>query len=187
MILKWLFGEPTEKGDASPVEEPEPGFIAPVFVEPDPAPPTSLPTQVEICTSTATIVIYDLEALAHRLEDEIDWWADPKAELEELQNRNLLILGVQADGFYDVDLAMGEPTVGRRFSLRFPSGSVFVGPGEVMTGGGVQPNGHQGGVFLSVEAGDYSISVDRVDDERVSITLNRSTPFENDTSESVRI
>lgn len=41
-------------------------------------------------TGTASVVIYDLESLRHRLDDDVDWWADPKAELDEINQRNVL-------------------------------------------------------------------------------------------------
>jgi hypothetical protein len=37
-----------------------------------------------IYTSTSTIVVYDLGALKHRLDDDVDWWADPTEELVEI-------------------------------------------------------------------------------------------------------
>lgn len=50
------------------------------------------------------MVIYDLESLGHRLDDDVDWWADPKAELDEINRRNVLIVGLTFDGFYDLDI-----------------------------------------------------------------------------------
>ena len=152
-----------------------------------PEPINELPTEQEILTETATVVIYDLEALAHRVDDDVDWWADPEPELQELKDRNLLILGVQADGFYDLDVSIGEPSDHQKFSLRFPSGMVFIGPGDVITGGGLQPNGHEGGFIISVEPGDYIVSVRRVRDERISIALNSGLRFENDVADPVTI
>ena len=176
MILKWLFPAPTAKGDTSPLAE-----------EPASAAIVALPTSHEILTETAAIVIYDLHALAHRRNDDVDWWADPELELEELRNRNLLVLGVQADGFYEVEVTAGEIDSAHNFSLWVPSGILFVGPGEEITGGGSQPTGQHGGFFVSIAPGDYTVSVIRVDESVISLGLISADSFENSATEPIRI
>lgn len=136
-------------------------------------------------TDTATVVIYDLESLKHRLDDEVDWWADPETEIAELRQRNLLIAGLESDGFYDLDL-VEDAQISPCYSLRFPSGRIFIGPGEVLTGGGDEPDECCGGVFLDVAPGDYKVAVSRSDD-KVRISLVQSVAFENDVSEPVRV
>src|SRR5437868_12094527 len=71
----------------------------------------------EVYTGTATLVVYDVDSLKHRYDDEVDWWADPKDEVEELKKRNLLILGLRADGFYDVVTTDSVEDAQRSFSL----------------------------------------------------------------------
>jgi hypothetical protein len=61
-----------------------------------------------VYTGTAAIVIYDLESLQHRMNDDIDWWASPAEEISELNDRNLLIVGLGSDGFYDIDVSYDE-------------------------------------------------------------------------------
>ena len=144
----------------------------------------SLPTRPSFHTSTATVVIYDLESLKHRLDDEVDWWADPQAELDEINARNLLIVGLGFDGFYDLDI-IEEERDAASYSLRFPSGKVFIGPGEALTGGGDEPDESCSGVFLNVTPGDYKVAVGRSDDQlRISVT--RSVAFENAVFEPIR-
>jgi len=132
----------------------------------------------EVYTGTATLVVYDPDSLKHRYDDEVDWWADPKDEVDELKNRNLLIIGLRADGFYDVLTTDSSEGAQHSFSLRFPSGRVFIGPGEELTGGGAEPTGQNGGFFLSVAPGDYRIAVSREDD-LLTLGLVPEAPFEN--------
>lgn len=130
-----------------------------------------------IYTGTATIVVYDLEALRHRLDHEVDWWASPSDEVLELNARKLLILGVGADGFYNLDIT--EERLGQNaFSLRFPSGRVFIGAGEMLTGGGGEPDSDTPGVFLDLAPGDYQVGIERSDD-LLRISVAPSAPFEN--------
>lgn len=156
----------------------------------DPSAVREEPAQVarpgEIYTGTATIVLFDLAALKHRLSDDCDWWADPSEELRELNDRNLLILGLQSDGYYDVDVTIEDGASDHIFSLRFPSGQVFVGPGEEISGEGNEPTGQHGGFFVTVRPGDYRVGVTRRDD-RISVRLFEAEPFGNAVTEPVII
>ncbi len=136
-------------------------------------------------TSTASVVIYDLKSLRHRLDDDVDWWADPKAELDEINRRNVLIVGLTFDGFYDLDI-IDQDTGAECYSLRFPSGKIFIGPGEVMTGGGDEPDESCSGIFLDLPPGDYNVSIARSDD-RLRVSLKAAAPSDNDVIEPIRI
>ncbi|WP_051093297.1 DUF6386 family protein [Sphingobium indicum] len=138
-----------------------------------------------IYTSTSTIVVYDLGALKHRLDDDVDWWADPAEELVEINRRNLMIVGLGGDGFYDLDV-VNEDGFARRYSLSFPSGRVFIGPGEMLTGGGDEPAPQHGGMFLDFEPGDYTVGIERID-ERLRISITRAIAFENMVTEPIHI
>lgn len=136
-----------------------------------------------IYTSTSTIAVYDLAALKHRLNDDVDWWADPAEELAEINRRNLLIIGLGGDGFYDLEI-VEEGSLVPRFSLSFPSGRIFIGAGEMLTGGGDEPAPQYGGMFLDFEPGDYTVGLERVD-SRLRISINRSVAFENRVTEPI--
>jgi len=146
-----------------------------------------LPFTGEIATDTASIAIFDLAALSRRIDDECDWWADPKEELKELNDRNALIVGLGADGLYKLEIALEQPTEEAAYSLRAPGGTIFVGPGEGITGEGNQPDGSwDGGYLISVPPGDYRAAV-RWQENVVRVVLAPSPPFENDASQGVRI
>ena len=138
-----------------------------------------------IYTSTSTLVVYDLGALKHRLSDDVDWWADPAEELAEINRRSVLIIGLGSDGFYDLDI-VEDGGFAQSYSLSFPSGRVFIGPGEMMTGGGDEPAPQYGGMFLDFEPGDYAVGIERTDD-RLQISITQSVAFENMATEQIRI
>lgn len=143
------------------------------------------PTGPGFYTSTATVVVYDLESLRHRLDDDVDWWADPKAELDEINRRNVLIVGLTFDGFYDLDI-IKEDIGTASYSLRFPSGKIFIGPGEVMTGGGDEPDESCSGIFLDLPPGDYNVGIARIED-RLRISFIPAAVSDNAVIEPIRI
>ncbi|MDR6110526.1 hypothetical protein QE451_002187 [Paenibacillus sp. SORGH_AS338] len=53
-----------------------------------------MPNQIQVMTDTATLCIYDLQALKHRLEDTSDWWSIPEDELLEVNLGNIAFLNV---------------------------------------------------------------------------------------------
>lgn len=110
---------------------------------------------VMVTTDTATICLFDLSCLRHRLDDVGDWWSIPKNELAEVNAGNALILNVGSDGSYDVCFEETSIDGMRKFSLRVPSGRFFVGQGEQLTGGGLEPDVAWGGKMCEVEPGLY--------------------------------
>ena len=47
---------------------------------------------INIQTDTATLVIYDLMSLKHRINDDADWWSLPENKVEENENSEITIL-----------------------------------------------------------------------------------------------
>ena len=142
--------------------------------------------ELSVVTDTATVVIYDLAALKHRQSDACDWWTMPKPELEELNLRNVLILGLGSDGFYSVTLNEGARTDLSQFSLCFPTGEIFVGPGEELTGGDFEPTGGHGGYFISMTPGDYSVSAE-IQGDNIQIWLSVAPAFDNNQTKPVNL
>ena len=141
---------------------------------------------VTVTTDTATICIFDPLAMRHRKDDVGDWWSLPCNELEEIRLRNAIFLNVGSDGTYSVLIGPGSQENGLVLSLKVPSGKLFVGPGEEMTGGGFEPDGDWGGEFIPLESGDYRVGISR-DGEALDVRLTLQQPFENKISELVRI
>ena len=141
---------------------------------------------VTVTTDTATICIFDPVAMRHRKDEVGDWWSLPRNELEEIRLRNAIFLNVGSDGIYSVLVGSGSHENGLDLSLRVPSGKLFVGPGEEMTGGGFEPTGEWGGEFIALGSGDYRVSISR-NDNTLDVRLASHAPFENKFNELVRI
>jgi hypothetical protein len=110
---------------------------------------------VTITTDTATICIFDTACLIHRINDAGDWWSIPRNELEEVNAGNALIMNLGADGSYDVHFCESPMDGMSAFALRIPTGRFFVGQGEQLTGGGLEPDVAWGGEFREVDPGQY--------------------------------
>ena len=139
----------------------------------------TVPRRFEMYSRTATVVVFDLACLSHRVEDDVDWWSEPDHEVAELHARNLVIAGLGSNDWYDVSVTAADLNGAAAYSLRVPSGRVFVGPGEEISGGGSAPSGEHGGIILTLEPSDYSVSFARADRD-VSIHLKNSPAFSND-------
>ena len=59
---------------------------------------------IHVQTNTATIVIYDLMSLKHRLIDDVDWWSLPEDEVEEDVEFDNFAL----EGFHEEDLELDD-------------------------------------------------------------------------------
>jgi hypothetical protein len=114
-----------------------------------------------ISTDTATICIYDLECLKHRISDTADWWSLPWEEVSEVNNGNILFLDVGDDGTYDFEVSQIPFDTDHRYFLRNASGKFFIGPGEEVTGGHFEPTGKYGGFFVDVRPGLYEVYISR--------------------------
>lgn len=139
-----------------------------------------------ITTDTASLCVYDLAALRHRVEDVGDWWSIPKNELEELVLRNAAILNLGSDGSYEVRLVSALPKAEVQVSLAAPSGKLFIGPGEEISGGGFEPTGEWGGFFVDLIPGDYELSVSRAG-RRLDVSLTQAAARSNDAADLIRI
>ena len=155
-------------------------YESPVGAEPTPT------NQFEMFSRTATIVVFDLACLKRRIEHDVDWWTDPAEEVEELHRRNLLIAGLGANDWYDVCVTDGSIDAAQSFSLSFPSGRVFVGPGEEISGGGDEPTGAHGGKIFVFDPGDYNVALNR-EDQALVVSINPSPAFSNSHSGPVVI
>jgi hypothetical protein len=141
---------------------------------------------VTITTDTATICLFDPLAMRHRIDDVGDWWSLPDNELHEVRQRNAIFLNLGSDGSYSVLIGAGAREDGLALSLKVPSGRLFVGPGEQMTGGGLEPDSEWGGEFLTLEPGDYRVCISR-DQDALEVCLSAHKPFENDIRELIRV
>lgn len=115
-------------------------------------------------TDTATLAIFDLQAIQHRKSDTADWWSIPDDELDEMNKGNIAFIGLGNDGFYTINLCdkIEDPDV--RININCPSGKVFIGAGEDTTGGDLEPDDpkYRAGEIIFLPVGDYEISLKKV-------------------------
>ncbi|MGK5060636.1 DUF6386 family protein [Janthinobacterium sp. LB2P49] len=143
-------------------------------------------TSVRIVTGTATLCVFDPALLRHKLDDDCDWWSIPSAELAAVNAGQVAFFNVGGDGAYDLVVhdELAEPHV--VVHLAIVSGRVFIGAGEDVTGGGLEPDTAYGGLFVDVPAGSYRVMARR-DGELISLAFVPDTRSSNAFDDLVRI
>jgi len=111
----------------------------------------------EFVTDTATMCVFDLQCLKHRLDDDADWWTTADAELEEVNQGNVAFVGLGDDGNYFVAVTDDIQDAQVEVNLRVPSGRVFIGAGEEVTSDGLEPECVRGGGFITLTPGNYRL------------------------------
>lgn len=139
-----------------------------------------------ISTDTATVCVFDVAAMKHRMNDVGDWWSIPRNELAEVKNGNALFLNLGADGNYRIEVSNKVDPAMPGYFLNTPSGNLFIGPGEEMSGGGLEPDGMWSGFFVNVQPPRQRVSVHRTGDT-IAINLQATEPFENDVTDLIYI
>lgn len=139
-------------------------------------------------TDTATMCIYDLEALKHRIADDCDWWVMPEDELKEVNEGNVIFVGLGEDGSFEVILEPLSAKADLEVTIRCPSGKVFIGAAEEVTSEGMEPVCIRGGVFLSVAVGFHRVLLKRLGDRRIGVAFEQVTEVPQiELSEPLRI
>ncbi|MGP2886174.1 DUF6386 family protein [Serratia marcescens] len=139
-------------------------------------------------TDTATLSIFDLVSLNHRISDDADWWSIPEDELEEVNKGNVLFSNLGEDGQYMVRVVDNISENYKSLFLNVPSGKVFVGAGEDTSGGDLEPDGsdYMSGVFLILDIGNYEVRFRR-DSLDIVISFIKSSENKNEESALIRI
>ncbi|HIE0609100.1 DUF6386 family protein [Serratia marcescens] len=139
-------------------------------------------------TDTATLLIFDLVSLKHRVSDDADWWSIPEDELEEVNKGNVLFLNLGEDGQYTVRVVDNISENYKSLFLNVPSGKVLVGAGEDTSGGDLEPDGsdYMSGVFLIMDIGNYEVRFRR-DSLDIVISFIKSSENKNEESALIRI
>ncbi|ELY2798463.1 hypothetical protein SNN58_003238 [Cronobacter dublinensis] len=141
---------------------------------------------INIQTDTATLVIYDLMSLKHRIDDDADWWSLPEDEVEEINKGNVLFLNLGEDGAYKVHINNDVDEYTGVLFLKVPSGKVFIGAGEDVTGGDLEPDDSNAisGEFITLEPGSYEVKYKKHGSD-VLISFAKATFTENSLEEGV--
>jgi hypothetical protein len=129
-----------------------------------------------IATGTATVCVFDLEALKHRVADYADWWSDEDEELKEVNAGNVLFVALGSDGRYDIEVRsdgrFDDAQSAVAALLVCPSGRLFVGPGEDVSGGDLEPDRRRTtGRLLTIPSGRYWVEICRLGSWAVGVTL----------------
>ena len=141
---------------------------------------------VTIVTGTASVCVFDPALVRHKLDDDCDWWSLPGAELAAVNAGQVAFFNVGGDGAYDIALyaKLAEPHAS--VHLAVASGRVFIGAGEDVTGGGLEPDTACGGLFVGVPAGSYRVQARR-DGARISLAFVPDACSSNAFGDLVRI
>ncbi|KAA8998991.1 hypothetical protein FJU30_15055 [Affinibrenneria salicis] len=141
-----------------------------------------------VATDTATLVIFDLQALKHRIADTADWWSIEEDAIDEMNNGNVIFLDLRADGAYRVELVGTLTNADGSLSIHCPSGQVFIGAGEDTTGDDLEPDDSAciSGRFIDIAAGRYAVGFKR-DDNVIRLSFAPTQESKNSLSEIVRL
>jgi len=124
-------------------------------------------------TDTATVVLFDPEAVKHRHEERADWWSNPFEELDELNAGNMVIFDLGADGEYITKIItetrIEPPAVCANFKCL--GGTIMIGPGETLPGGGLGPSKFGGGI-LDLTPGNWQVAGRRLGAKNIELRLN---------------
>lgn len=139
-------------------------------------------------TGTATLSIFDLASLKHRVSDDPDWWSIPEDEIDEINKGNVLFLNLGDDGDYTVEIHDVIKGIYSTLSLKVPSGKVYIGAGEDTSGGGLEPDesDYMSGVFFELTPGDYDINFKKIDD-KIILSLKIDGESTNNIKELIRL
>lgn len=138
-----------------------------------------------VATDTATICIFDVDAMKHRVNDVGDWWSIPANELAEVQNGNALFLNLGTDGTYQLDVTNEIDPSAVGYNLNTPSGRVFIGAGEEMSGGGLEPEGISG-FFVEVHEPNHRVFVSR-NGQRITVKFVAASASGNEVSQLIQL
>ncbi|MDE1487583.1 DUF6386 family protein [Xenorhabdus bovienii] len=138
-------------------------------------------------TDTATLAIFDLQAIKHRKTDTPDWWSIPDDELREMNEGNIAFLGLVDDGIYSVELVDNIENPDVEVCIKSPSGEIFIGAGEDTTGGDLEPDDSEyiSGKKIFITPGNYTIFLKK-EEGNLLISLVKGQCGSNNFQEPIR-
>ncbi|WP_192876777.1 DUF6386 family protein [Pseudomonas syringae] len=90
-------------------------------------------------TDTATLAVFDLDALKRRVKDTCDWWSIIEDELLEKNKGNIACFGLGQDGRCDIEILTTYQENVTSLKIFCPSEKVFIGSGDDISGGELSP------------------------------------------------
>ncbi|MDN2710402.1 DUF6386 family protein [Janthinobacterium sp. SUN118] len=139
-----------------------------------------------LSTDTATVCVFDPAGVRHKLADDCDWWSIPGAELAAVNAGQVAFFNLGSDGAYEIELLAELAAPHASVHLAVVSGRVFIGAGEDVTGGGLEPDTAYGGLFVDLPVGSYRVQARRAGD-RIALAFLPDACGTNAFSELLRI
>lgn len=141
-----------------------------------------------ISTDTATLSVFDLDAIKHRVSDTADWWSLPEDEIKEINNGNIIFIGLTNDGIYKIDVTKHIDKPDITLFIKVTSGTVFIGAGEDTSGGDLEPDNSDAisGKLFPLPINNYAVSFKK-DGDVIHVSFKPSKSYLNNLEASVRI
>ena len=148
----------------------------------------SMAAEFSVITETATLAIFDLAAIRHRMSDTFDWWSIQSDEIYEMNEGNIAFLNLGEDGKYLVKVLAELPNALGSIFLSIPSGSLFIGAGEDTAGGGMEPDGSDAiqGACIAFAPGNYQMGF-AFECGLIMLSFARAESHRNNFSDSIRL
>ena len=133
--------------------------------------------KIKITTDTARICVYDLFSLKHRLKDNSDWVI--YEGLAEMNRGKLALLHVGANWYYEIHITNQCKTrtdLSKIIKISCPTGNVFIGACEKITGGGIEPTPKIAGEkwsFISIEPGNYNLTFTSYKHNKIELLIEK--------------
>jgi hypothetical protein len=145
-------------------------------------------------TDTATLAVFDPVRLRHRLAAPADWWTITEWLLTDMNAGNVLAFDLGSDGVYDITIHLDADRP-EAHSTKAPGGLIacdsqclYIGPGEQITGAGLEPDDSLDGLRLPISAGVYRVRVAVADPDTLDVWIEPSTePAQNHFLDYVRL
>jgi len=139
-------------------------------------------------TDTATLSIFDLASLKHRVNDTPDWWSIPEDEIDEINKGNVLFLNLGTDGEYLVEIIDDTNQEYDTLFIKVPTGKVFIGAGEDTSGGDLEPDdsGYVSGEIINITPGNYNVQF-RNEKNTIKLRFTSSENSVNNITTLIRI
>lgn len=134
---------------------------------------------INLFTDVSEIAIFDTVCLKHRLNEPSDWPTITAEVLAEINKGNLILIDVCQDGHYELEIYQNEifdeENILEVF-IRCPSGRLYFGPGEMVTGDGVEPGvdlkHNLRGEFIHLPPGNFLISILKIDSKKFRVGIS---------------
>lgn len=130
---------------------------------------------IKVATDTATLAVFDPEAARPYMRHQYhDWWTLWECALPATNAGHVAVVDLGTDGSYLVELVEPSemPAGGRlEINLLCPTGTLYVGPGEDIPAGGLEPDETCGGKLVNIGKERVRCLFHRLDEDTVQLAF----------------